>query len=244
VLTWFFARDGAIDRWEGVLLFSILIGYIIFSIYMSRRESKAVQDEYKGAFDVPAEKRGNWVVDIFLVVVGLGGLALGSRWLVDSATLFAETLGVNEFIIGLTIVAAGTSLPEVATSVLASIKGERDIAIGNVVGSNLFNLMAVLGTAAAISPAGVTVPATAFSFDLPVMVAVAVACMPVFFTGSRLARWEGFLFLGYYVAYTLYLILAATSSPYLPLFTQIMLYVAIPITVLLFAVTTVRAMRK
>jgi cation:H+ antiporter len=244
VLTWFFARDGAIDRWEGVLLFSILIGYIIFSIYMSRRESKAVQDEYKGAFDVPAEKRGNWVVDILLVVVGLGGLALGSRWLVDSATLFAETLGVNEFIIGLTIVAAGTSLPEVATSVLASIKGERDIAIGNVVGSNLFNLMAVLGTAAAISPAGVAVPAPALAFDLPVMVAVAVACLPVFFTGSRLSRTEGWIFLGYYVAYTLYLIMAATGSSSLPLFTQIMLYVAIPLTVLYFLVTTVQSVRK
>jgi cation:H+ antiporter len=243
-LTWFFARNGAIDRWEGVLLFSLLVGYIVFSIYMSRRESKAVQDEYKEAFAVPAEKRGNWIVDSLFVVVGLGGLALGSRWLVDSATLFAEALGVNEFIIGLTIVAAGTSLPEVATSVLASIKGERDIAIGNVVGSNLFNLMAVLGIASAISPAGVAVPDAALSFDLPVMVAVAVACMPVFFTGSRLARWEGFLFLGYYIAYTLYLILAATSSPYLPLFSQIMLYVAIPITVLLFAVTTVRAVRK
>jgi cation:H+ antiporter len=242
-LTWFFARNGAIDRWEGVLLFSLLVSYIIFSIYVSRRESKAVQQEYEEAFGVPKEKRGNWLIDILFVAIGLGGLASGSHWLVESATVFAEALGVSPFIIGLTIVAAGTSLPEVATSVLASIRGERDIAIGNVVGSNLFNLMVVLGISSAISPSGVAVPVEALRFDLPVMVAVAVACMPIFFTGSRLARWEGILFLGYYVAYTLYLILSATSSEYLTIFSQIMLYAVIPATVLILIWTTVQSIR-
>jgi cation:H+ antiporter len=232
-LTWFFAQNGAIDRWEGVLLFLLLIGYIVFSIYISRRESKAVQQEYEEAFGVPEEKQGNWLVDILFVAIGLGGLALGSRWLV----------GVSPFIIGLTIVAAGTSLPEVATSVLASIRGERDIAVGNVVGSNLFNLMAVLGISSAISPTGVTVPEAALRFDLPVMVMVAVACLPIFFTGSRLSRWEGWLFLGYYVIYTLYLILLTTNSEYLMIFSQIMLYAVIPATVLILIWTTIQSIR-
>jgi cation:H+ antiporter len=242
-LTWLFAQNGAIDRWEGLLLFLLLVGYIIFSIYVSRRESKAVQQEYEEAFGVPKDQQRKPLIDILLVVVGLGGLALGSHWLVESATLFAEALGVSPFIIGLTIVAAGTSLPEVATSVLASIRGERDIAVGNVVGSNLFNLMAVLGISSAISPAGVAVPEAALRFDLPVMVMVAVACLPVFFTGSRLSRWEGLLFLSYYVAYTLYLILSVGASPYLPIFTQIMLYAFIPVTVLILVLTTIQSIR-
>ncbi|MBX3001015.1 MAG: calcium/sodium antiporter [Caldilineaceae bacterium] len=243
-LTWFFAQNGAIDRWEGLLLFMLLVGYIIFSIYVSRREGKAVQEEYAEAFGVPQEKRGNWIVDMLFVVIGLGGLALGSRWLVESATIFAQALGVSPFIIGLTIVAAGTSLPEVATSVLASIRGERDIAVGNVVGSNIFNLMAVLGISSAISPTGVAVAPEALAFDLPVMVMVALACLPVFFTGGIISRWEGLLFLGYYVAYTIFLIFNATANPALPLFSQIMLYAVIPLTVIFFAVTTVQAVRK
>ena len=111
--------------------------------------------------------------------------------------------GVSELVIGLTIVAAGTSLPEVATSILAALRGERDIAVGNVVGSNIFNILAGCWA----SPpwwhqrAWPCRPPCS-SFDMPVMVAVAVACLPVFFTGSLIARWEGLLFLAYYVAYT------------------------------------------
>jgi cation:H+ antiporter len=244
LLVWFFARGGYIDRWEGVVLFALIILYVIFSVYVSQRESRAIQAEYEEAFGLPTEARGKWFADLLMIAAGLGGLALGSRWLVSSATLFAEALGVNEFIIGLTIVAAGTSLPEVATSVMASIKGERDIAIGNVVGSNIFNLLAVLGVAAFVSPVGVAVPAAALRFDIPVMTAVAVACIPVFFTGNRLSRWEGLLFLGYYIVYTVYLILATLQSPYLPIFSQIMLYGAIPLTVLLLLATTVHSVQN
>ncbi|MBI1299490.1 calcium/sodium antiporter [bacterium] len=243
LLTWYFAQNGAIDRWEGAVLFALLVGYIVFSIYMSRRESKEVQQEYEEAFGVSAQKKGNWLIDGLLIAAGLAGLAIGSNWLVNSAILFAEALGVSQLIIGLTIVAAGTSLPEVATSVMASIKGERDIAIGNVVGSNLFNLMAVLGLSSIISPVGITVPAAALRLDMVVMVAVAVACLPVFFTGNRLARWEGMLFLGYYIAYTVYLVLSATGSAWLGTFSNIMLYGAIPVTVVLLLFTTVRAIR-
>lgn len=242
-LTWLFALNGAIERWEGVLLFLLIIAYTAFSVYISRRESKAVQDEYAEAFGVPDTKRSNLLLNLVFVAAGLGTLVLGSRWLVESAIIFAEVLGISDLIIGLTIVAAGTSLPEVATSIMASIKGERDIAIGNVVGSNIFNLMAVLGLSATVSPVGVSVAPNALAFDIPVMTAIAVACLPIFFTGNRLSRWEGLLFLGYYVAYTVYLILSASQSPQLDLFKQVMLYGAIPLTVLLLLVTTVRSIR-
>jgi cation:H+ antiporter len=242
-LTWVFALNGAIDRWEGVILFLMIIAYTVFSVYMSRRESKAVQDEYAEAFGVPEAKRSTLPINLLLVVAGLGALVLGSRWLIDSAITFAEVLGISDLVIGLTLVAAGTSMPEVATSIMASIKGERDIAIGNVVGSNIFNLMAVLGLSAAVSPVGVNVAPSALAVDIPVMVAIAAVCLPIFFTGNRLSRWEGLLFLGYYVAYTVYLILAASQSAQFDLFKQVMLYGAIPLTVLLLLVTTVRSIR-
>jgi cation:H+ antiporter len=118
----------------------------------------------------------------------------------------------------------------VATSVVASLKGERDIAVGNVVGSNVFNLLGVLGLAGALAPGGIQVPEQALWLDLPVMVAVAFACLPIFFTGREIARWEGALFLGYYVAYTAYLILAATGNGALGAYGTAMLWLVLPLT--------------
>ncbi len=131
------------------------------------------------------------VLKIILMIVGLGLLTLGARWLVEASTATARALGVSELVIGLTIVAVGTSLPEAATSVLASIRGERDIAVGNVIGSCLFNILCVLGLGAMVSPVGITVPAEALEFDIPVMIAVAVACLPILGRGHRISRWEG-----------------------------------------------------
>jgi cation:H+ antiporter len=119
---------------------------------------------------------------------------------------------VSELVIGLTIIAAGTSLPEVVTSVMAAWRGERDIAVGNVVGSNIFNILCVLGLASLVAPSGIEISTTALRFDIPVMIAVAVACLPIFFTGNVITRWEGGLFFAYYIAYTTYLILAATQA--------------------------------
>jgi len=109
-------------------------------------------------------------------------------------------------VIGLTIVAAGTSLPEVVTSVVASLRGERDIAVGNVVGSNIFNLLCVLGAASLFAPAGISVSPPVQGFDLPVMVGTALICLPIFFTRFTVDRWEGGLLLGCYGAYMAYLI--------------------------------------
>jgi cation:H+ antiporter len=124
----------------------------------------------------------------------------------------------------LTIVAIGTSSPEITTSVIAALRGETDIAVGNAVGSNLFNILAVLGVAAIVAPGGVTVAPSALAFNVPVMIAMTVACLPIFFSGYRISRWEGVLFLAYAVAYVLYLILDAARRDALPLFSSALLY--------------------
>ena len=168
---------------------------------------------------------------------------LGARWLVEGAVITAKILGVNELVIGLTIVAVGTSLPEIATSILAGLRGNRDIAVGNVVGSNIFNILLVLGLSSIVAPNGIDVAAPALAFDLPVMIAVAVACLPILFSGYRIARWEGFLFLGYYAAYAAFLYLNATHHAALDTFSWIMATFVLPITAVTLIVLTIRARR-
>lgn len=218
LLLWALAADGGIARWEGLLLAALVALYTLVLVRQSRRETAAVRarpaTESAEARATPgAGWREHWSVQLLLVAAGLALLVLGARWLVEAAVTFARLLGVSEVVIGLTIVAAGTSLPEVATSILAALRGERDIAVGNVVGSNIFNILAVTGISAAVAPAALTVAPALLHFDLPVMVAVAIACLPVFFSGSRIARWEGILFVGLYAAYTSYLILHAAGHP-------------------------------
>ncbi len=235
VLLLLLALDGSIDRLEGALLFGAIVGYTWFLIRQSRRESAAeastaARSDEGGAHT--AVKEGSWLRNAGLVAVGLTLLVIGSRWLVNGAIEIATALGVSELVIGLTIVAAGTSLPEVATSVLASLRGERDIAVGNVVGSNIFNILAVLGLSGLVAPAGVVVAQSALSFDILVMIAVAIACLPIFYSGYRIARWEGALFLGYYVIYTVYLVIHAADHPAVPAFRTAMLYFVLPLTAL------------
>jgi len=237
------AFDGRVSQLEGILLFAGILGYTVWSIWQSRREGQKLKDEFAQEFTYARPTGFKQIgLQIIYVLVGLGLLVLGSTWLVNGAVVMAEYLGVSQLIIGLTIVAAGTSLPEVATSIIASFRGERDIAVGNVVGSNIFNILAVVGLGATVSPQGLIVSSSALAFDLPVMLAVAVACLPIFFTGGVIARWEGVLFLGYYIAYTLYLILSATTHQTLPLFNQIMLIFVIPLTLVTLLVSLYRAL--
>lgn len=241
-LTHLLAADGKISRFDGILLFLGGVAYTAFLIYQSRQEKDAaVQEEYTREYgNYPASKL---FVNIAYIIAGLILLVLGSRWLVEGAIAIAKAIGVSELIIGLTIVAAGTSLPEVATSVIATLRGERDIAVGNVVGSNIFNLLVVLGLASIFAPDGINVPASALRFDIPVMIVVAISCLPIFFTRNVIDRWEGFLFLGYYVAYTTYLILNSTQHASLPVFNLVVVAFVIPITVVTLAVITWRSVR-
>lgn len=228
LLTLLFAFDGRIGRLDGAILFGGLLFYIGFQIRQGLRERRSERNG-GGEESAPALS-GPWWLDPLLVLGGLGVLVLGSRLLVASAVAIAQALGVSELVIGLTIVAAGTSLPEVATSVIASLRGERDIAVGNVVGSNVFNLLGVLGLAGLVSPLGVGVADQALRFDLPVMLAVALACLPIFFTGREIARWEGGLFLAYYIAYTVYVVMAAVHHAALGAYSVAMLWFILPLT--------------
>ena len=171
-------------------------------------------------------------------------LILGSKLLVTGAMNIATALHVSELIIGLTVVAIGTSAPEIATTVIAAIRGQREMAVGGVIGSNIFNLLLVLGVSSSISPSPLPVPPSALAFDIPVMIAVAVACLPIFFVGFKIMRWEGGLFLGYYVAYALYLILLTQHHEKLPMFSYVLSWYAIPLTVVTLGVLCVQAWKR
>ncbi|MEX0680302.1 MAG: calcium/sodium antiporter [Balneolales bacterium] len=227
----FLSLDQMITRFDGFLLVAGLILYVVILVIFSLRANSGNKEPgQKIQTTQPSGDPVNWLLNIFLVIIGLALLVLGSRWFVSGAVSFAGYLGVSELIIGLTIVAAGTSMPEVVTSIIAAIRGERDIAVGNVVGSNIFNLLGVLGISSMLAPSGISVSEPILAFDIPLMIAVAIACLPVFFTRGAISRWEGFLFLCYYIAYTSYLILNATQHSLLTIFNTVMLYFAIPIT--------------
>lgn len=229
----FFSLDQRLQPSDGVVLLLGGVIYTVFLIYLSRRESNAeVQAEYDQEYQLKDQPQGSWLMNLGWMGLGLATLVLGSRFFVNGAVAIASAVGVSQLVIGLTIVAAGTSLPELATSIVATRRGERDIAVGNVVGSNIFNILTVLGITSLFSGTGVVIPNPVLHFDLPIMLAVAVACIPIFVTGNVISRWEGVLFSGYYVAYATYLILRASDHSHLGLFSQIMLLFVIPITVI------------
>ena len=235
------AVDGRIGRFESVLLLALLAAYTVFLIVQSRRETQATRDEYADAVPPDRAWDRHWAAQVGLVLVGLVLLVIGSDWLVEAAVAFARALGVSDLVIALTIVAAGTSMPEVATSVTAALKGERDIAVGNVVGSNTFNILGCVGASGLVAAGGLPVPAAALAFDLWVMLAVAFACLPVFLTGRQIARWEGGLFVGYYFAYAAFLVLAARQHQALPAFSAAMLSFVVPLTIVTLLVSVLHA---
>lgn len=232
VLVLLISLNGMVSRVEGIILVVGLIIYTAFLIIQSRKEWVQPLESNSSISEIPLSKAMVWGINSGLVIVGLGLLLLGSRWFLDGAVYIAETIGVSEAIIGLTIVAAGTSMPEVVTSIMAVIRGEREIAVGNVIGSNIFNILGVLGISAMIAPGGLDIAESIIRFDIPVMIAVALACLPIFFTGGVISRGEGALLVGYYIVYTLYLILASTQHDSLPVYSSVMLWFVVPITVI------------
>jgi cation:H+ antiporter len=240
LLLWLLAVDGSIGRLDGVLLVILLVAFLVAMAVTGR---KAAPTDAPVAAQLE-RSRGSVVRNMGLVIGGLILLVAGAQWLVDGAVTFARALGVSELIIGLTVVAVGTSLPEIATSILASLRGEREIAVGNVVGSNILNILGVMGLTAVLSPEPIGVPAGALAFDLPVLVVAAIACLPIFFNGRMIARWEGALFLAYYIAYTVYLVLATTQAANLRIFSAAMLIFFIPLTLVTLVVVTVRNLRR
>lgn len=235
-LVYMLALDSRLSSLESGLLVAGLAGYLAYQGIQGRKEG--------GLASEAATPPAPWYVNAAFLLIGLGLLVLGSDLFVESAVRVARTLGMSDLLVGLTIVALGTSLPEVATSVVAALKGEGDIAVGNVVGSNIFNILGVLGITGVVASGGLPVSPGLLGFDFPVMLAVAVACLPVFFSGLVVARWEGFLFLGYYVAYTGYIILDATGHEAAPLVGLVMLEFVIPITVVTLALILLPSLRR
>lgn len=246
VLLLVLAADGGLSLWDSGLLAGLVIAYTVFLIVESRREqSAAVKAQYaEGVEEAIGGEKGTLPMDLLLIVVGLAGLVFGSRLLVTGAIDFARILGVSEAVIGLTIVAAGTSLPELATSVVAAFKGERDIAIGNVVGSNIFNICSVLGFSGLVSAGALTVNDQMIRVDIPLMIATALICLPFFRVGYQLTRANGAVFLASYVLYVTYLVLQETQSPALGTYGAVLFGAVVPGIIIGTVIVAVKSLRE
>jgi cation:H+ antiporter len=231
---------GTLSRLEAALLLVLLVAYLVFLVRQSRAETRETRDEYEEGVPRTGGWDSHWAVQLVLIVAGLGLLIIGSNWLVDAAVAFARAFGVSDLVIGLTIIAAGTSMPEVATSVMAAIRGERDIAVGNVIGSSTFNILGCLGISGVVSRTGLGIAPAVLNFDIWVMIAVAVASLPVFLLGRSIGRRRGLLFLGYYVIYVVYLILGAQQHDALEEFSAVMLSFVLPITIVTLVAMVIR----
>ncbi len=236
-----FLLDGVLSAVNAAVLLAIGIAYIALLVVQTRRASMAgdivaieLPDETGWAAKVPS---------VMLVVAGLAGLVFGAQLLVKGASQIALSIGVSELVIGLTVVAIGTSLPEVAASVAAALKGQRDMAIGNVVGSNIFNIAFCLGLAGTVAPTGLLAPSQLLSFDLIVMLLVAIAVLPLIFTDYEVRRSEGALLLLWCALYLVWTLLIATDSDLLSSFASVMLYVMAPATLVFLVFTVLIAIR-
>ncbi len=204
---------GSIARWEGIVFLLGLVGYMAWTVREVRKnrdKNTELIKEVEEGVDVcgSVEKSvgiGNAITNICLIVIGVGLLIIGSDMLVKGGVRAARIFDISELIIGLTVLAVGTSLPELVVSVLAALKGKSDIAVGNVIGSNIFNTTGVLGVAAAISPNGLKVAPKALQLDFPVMILMSVFCIVICITGRRVSRGEGIFLLTCYGVYLAFL---------------------------------------
>lgn len=243
VLGW----NGLLSAWEGAMLLVIGVGYLWFVVQRARKGAEGTwllvtEDGSSGASG--AAETSHYLRSGGFVAGGLVLLVLGSDWMVQDALRMAERWGVSELVVGLTVVATGTSLPELASSLAAVRAGEQDIAVGNVVGSNIMNLLFVLGLTATVAPSALPVRPIALGVDLPVMIACAVAALPIFWTGYEIARWEGALFLGAYLIYVTYLWLRGLQHEELAEFQWILLFVVLPLTALALGISVYRHWRE
>nr|WP_238486296.1 calcium/sodium antiporter [Motilimonas eburnea] len=235
-LVYWLVSDGLLSRLDACILVVLLISYTVFLFVQGKNNP----DQEEAQEDISAP----WWHNILWLLVGVVLLVVGANLLVNSAVAIAKAFGVSEAVIGLTIIAIGTSLPEVVTSIVATVKGQRDIAVGNVIGSNVFNLLAVLGVAGVIAPEGLAANAQLVSLDLPIMLGVALLCAPLFFTGATLSRAEGATFFLLYLLYTSYLIGVALSLNYTASLANMTLYGVLPVTLALVLFSLQRDLRQ
>ena len=230
------ALNKQLDRLDGVVLLGGLLVYLALLLRQSRHSG-----HHHPRHDLP---RTSWLHNLVLMLAALLLLGLAGHLLLGAAVTLATELGLSERIIGLTIIAVSTSLPELATSLIAAFRGQREIAVGNVIGSNVFNLLGVLGLTALVAPAPLSVSPNALAFDLPVMLGVAALCLPVFYTGYRVTRGEGLLFLGLYLAYGLHVVSFTTGMPLAGKLEHLMLFFVLPALLLFLLLSTLRAWRR
>lgn len=201
-ILWWFSQDGALGRIEALVLFTLLVGYLALQVKLSLSERQATKNEFSQEYN----EGGPVLKNVVFLLIGLALLVVGARMFVYGAVELARLWGVSEQVIALTIVSAGTSLPEVATSVAATLKGEREIAVGNVVGSNIFNILAVLGLSGLLAPTAIVADAGMRGIDLPIMVLTCVALAPLAKLRGKFERPVGVLFVAGYVIYIVQLI--------------------------------------
>ncbi|WP_434456853.1 calcium/sodium antiporter [Stutzerimonas urumqiensis] len=216
------ALNGRLGSLEGAGLLAAIGFYTLCLLRRSRGTAPSATEAQE-----PARPP---LANLLLALVGLGLLAAGSHLFIEGAVSVARALGLSERVIGLTLVAVGTSLPELATSLLAVLRGERDIAVGNIVGSNIVNLTLITGSAALVAPDGLSISPNALTFDFPVMLAVFAACVPIFLSGMRIRRWEGLLLCAHYLAYLLYLAMFSTGLGGFDIFRHAMTWFVLPAT--------------
>lgn len=228
-----FSMNGQLSRIECGSLIAILILFTWFQVrFANSRSLPKPEPETKEAVTAAKKTtRGKGIViSVALIVLGLVLLVIGSDLFVEGATGFARMFGVSELIIGLTIVALGTSLPEVATSLVAAIKGENEIAVGNVIGSNLYNLLAVLGLTGSLTHYGIAVPKQALHVDLPIMLVSALMCFPIFAIRYKIGRVSGVFLLLFYACYMAYQGLLTIQSPHTQVFQSAVIFGLFPLS--------------
>jgi cation:H+ antiporter len=198
------AADGVVSRVDGILLLALGLFYSFLVVRAARRESIAVRIQFAREFGVPRSaitSTGRVVRAAIWLIAGIAVVVVGADLLVDGAVSIARDLGAPEAVIGLTIVAIGTSAPELVTAVVAALRREQDLAVGNLIGSSIFNIVLILGIAALIPVDGVPVEPAVLWIDLVVMLGAAIVCIPVFVTGTRISRLEGAALVAAYLAY-------------------------------------------
>lgn len=201
-----FAWDGVLSRLDGSVMLCAAILYTVALVRRAAGESQAVKDEFQDMFGDDGRKAGPAVArmraaNAALLAAGILLSVLGAHWLVSGAVDIARRLGASEAFIGLTIVAIGTSGPELVTTMIATIRDERDVAIGNLLGSSIYNIVAILPITCLVAPVGIPVEPRLLLFDIPLMAGVALLCVPVFMTGRRVSRVEGGVFVALYLGY-------------------------------------------
>ena len=203
---------GRFERWMGLCYLAVFVLYMVISVLQMKKNPELAEEsgEENEGGEAP-EKERSFVMELLLLVVGAAAIALGARFLVDNGTLIAAALGVPDSVIGLTMVALGTSLPELITAITSLLKGHGSLSLGNIIGANLFNIILVSGMAISISPFAIPAEKTILGgvnsslvIDLPVMLAVmSIMCLPALKKGE-LKRWQGILLLCIYAAFTVY----------------------------------------